>query len=261
MGYYLVIAIFVGAIIGAIYYLHTSMDRNKKKKMMLFGFHSNRAHRAQKLYEGIPSCYLSTRLANMLITERIRSLEEVAKIEPGNSQIRARIEKTLELKGQIDTLHSNPQAANITQPAQGREIQKSINALFQFLQQAVKSKQIDVQGAKAEMEMLKQLFFETNIRVLLSHAQIAASQGKFKLASHNYKITLQELKKSKSVGQRQKQIEQIQDIINKLEEKLNPNAVKAKTEGNDKSANNNNKLADEFDKFFDKEDSWKKNKF
>jgi MFS superfamily sulfate permease-like transporter len=259
MGYYLVIAILVGTVIGAIYYLHTSMDRNKKKKAMLFGLHSNRAHRAQKLYESIPSCYLSARLANMLITERIRNLEEIAKLEPTNNQIRVRIEKANELKGQIDTIHNNPQAANISQPAQGREIQKSINTLFQFLQQSIKSRQIDVPGAKAEMELLKQLFFETNIRVLLSHAQIAASQGKFKLASHNYKITLQELKKSKAAGQRQKQIEQIQDIINQLEEKLNPNAAKAKTTENTKKTDN--KLADEFDKYFDGEDSWKKNKF
>ncbi len=257
MGYYLVIAALVGAVICAIYYLHNTMDRNKKKKMMLIGLHSNHAHRAQKLFENIPACYLSKRLALMLVQERIKALEELNKLEPGNTKIKLRIEKSIELKGSIEKSNPTPQAATISQPAQGREIQKSINALFQFLQNAAKSKQIDIAGARNEMEILKQLFFETNIRVLMSHAQIAAQQGKIKLAMHNYKITLQEIKKNKQEGTRQKQVEQIQEIIAKLEEKANPNLAKEKQA---KSARDS-KSADEFDKYFSYEDSWKKNKF
>lgn len=208
------------------------MEKSASAKSALIASIKSQTRGFQQLLESFPEGLLSRDLKLLVCQCIAEGLDQLIRLESGNSQ-NAQLRKQLQEKiAQIQAQPATQTAYQaLTNPAQIQEVQKLLNNLYNVVQRLHQNKRLSAAQAQMYAAQIQRLVTRIALDNSLASAQQALQNGKPRLAQHHYGLAIEKMKKDNADGvftaqiaaceQRRAELEKIASTQNTTDELSN----------------------------------------
>lgn len=234
----------------------TIAHKRQQRERLLTALKS-RVRNFKFILSGFPPGFLPKELTLLVQRSLMQLLEQLAKLEPGNSGYRQDLQTIAQqmAETQRQTSASPSQPTTIDNPQKARDIKACLEELYKFIFHLEGKKNLSRPQADIYRGMIRQLVLQLTVDSYVLHGRIARDKGKLKLALHYLDLALKLMVKERANGQFDGRIAQVRTAMNDLEARLaseTGDIAVMPEEGVDQAA-----ISSEWDKFA-QEQTWKK---
>lgn len=241
-----------GGLIGLFYMSH-SMEKQKRQKALLITNLSEHVAQLERLYDSVPSGYMSKELQELLLQQIKTRLEKLVDIAGNNARFKKSLETTTATLEQLKNSTGQPPQKPLTSKEEVEKLRGALQRMSKVLESMVTQRVISGVEGKEHMLSLQKSYSNANINLMLNTAESARSQQKNKLALMNYKNALAEMRKRNQQHEYDEQIDNVEGLIEQLEQ-----APSSSPTG---QADQDNELDQAVADLMEEDDAWKKKYF
>ena len=192
-----------------------SLEKVQARKIAKLNKYKNYISRLQRMFDRIPSCYLSQEVKLLLLNDLITNLHHCKKLDPESIAIKENLAKR---EQQMEAAAANAEKTRVMSfknPKEATELRRRLLDLHKYVANAKKTRRMEKDTASEELKNLKHLFLETATHSFINQAKNAEAQQKSALAIHYYNRAIKEYQSDNHTDRYSKKL---QELISKVEE-------------------------------------------
>ncbi len=193
------------------------VEKSNRERQALAASLKSRNRSFQYLLEGFPDGFLSRDLKQLVCRCLLEGLEQLAKLEPRDPQLRQQQQQLQEKIGQLAQQPDNNSYQPLTNPAQVQEVQKLLSSLANVVQKLGEGGRLQPAQSQHYGMQIRRLATRVALDSHVTAAQGAEREGKPRLAEHHYRLAVDKMMKDNGDGFFAAQIVNFQQRIAALE--------------------------------------------
>jgi hypothetical protein len=230
-----------------------TIEKNNKEKRRLENALQSRVRSFDHMLSSLPSGLLSNDLKMLVCKSLLQVYEQLQQLQP---KITAHKSAANAVNNQLEELKAAGNSAQVipelNNPAQIKEVQQDLTALFNFIARLRANNRISDSQAHNYATQIRRLMLKTSLDLLNEQARQALQVSKLKLAVHHYHTAVEKIRKENESEYFKKHLNTYASRIAEIEQQIQ--------ERDEQQQARIDKNKDAWDEALsDDKDPWKKN--